>query len=194
MAFISPPTHIPWYMRIGMSVIRRITKKDLLLPKLLAWYPKAAVSSGVLEAMIAHKEERLDERLLKLVRLAVSFTAGCAFCVDMNAQDWEQHITPEEMAALQGRNDLERVVTFQPYERLAVQYARLATATPVHFPVDFIAALTQAFSEREIVILAVTAAQVNYWTRLIQALGCPPAGYSEMNLLYVPVNVRGKGK
>lgn len=32
---------------------------------------------------------------------------------------------------------------------------------------------------REIVILASTAAQVNYWARLIQALGIPPAGFSE---------------
>ncbi|MFO7624619.1 MAG: hypothetical protein R6V73_09730 [Anaerolineales bacterium] len=38
--------------------------------------------------------------------------------------------------------------------------------------------LKESFSEREIVILATTAAQVNYWTRLIQALGCPPEGYS----------------
>jgi hypothetical protein len=35
------------------------------------------------------------------------------------------------------------------------------------------------FTEREIVILASTAAQVNYWTRLLQALGVPPAGFSD---------------
>ena len=32
-------------------------------------------------------------------------------------------------------------------------------------------------NEREIVILATTSAQVNYWARLIQALGCPPAPF-----------------
>jgi alkylhydroperoxidase family enzyme len=36
------------------------------------------------------------------------------------------------------------------------------------------------FNEREIVILASTAAQVNYWARLIQALGIPPAGFSDL--------------
>ena len=35
------------------------------------------------------------------------------------------------------------------------------------------------FTEREIVIIASTAAQVNYWARLIQALGVPPAGFSD---------------
>jgi alkylhydroperoxidase family enzyme len=39
--------------------------------------------------------------------------------------------------------------------------------------------LKQHFTEREIVILASTAAQVNYWARLIQALGIPPAGFSD---------------
>jgi len=35
------------------------------------------------------------------------------------------------------------------------------------------------FTKREIVILAGTAAQVNYWARLLQALGVPPAGFSD---------------
>jgi alkylhydroperoxidase family enzyme len=38
-------------------------------------------------------------------------------------------------------------------------------------------ALREAYSERELVILATTAAQVNYWARVIQALGIPPAGF-----------------
>ena len=38
--------------------------------------------------------------------------------------------------------------------------------------------LKKKFNEREIVILACMAAQVNYWARLIQALGIPPAGFS----------------
>ena len=36
--------------------------------------------------------------------------------------------------------------------------------------------LRDSFSEREIVALAATSAQVNYWARLIQGLGCPPEG------------------
>jgi alkylhydroperoxidase family enzyme len=54
----------------------------------------------------------------------------------------------------------------------------LVSQTPLQFPHAFIAELRQQFDEREIVILASTAAQVNYWARLIQALGIPPAGFS----------------
>ena len=75
--------------------------------RLLAWYPKAAVSSAVLEGLIAHQDGKLDERILKLVRMAVSFTAGCPFCVDMNSAGWEKLISPDELAALQGRKPVD---------------------------------------------------------------------------------------
>ena len=41
----------------------------------------------------------------------------------------------------------------------------------------FIEELKRNFNEREIVILASTAAQVNYWDRLIQALGILPLAF-----------------
>jgi len=55
----------------------------------------------VLEGLIAHHDGQLDERMLKLVLLTVSFTVGCPFCVDMNAAGWEKLITPDEIAVLQ---------------------------------------------------------------------------------------------
>jgi alkylhydroperoxidase family enzyme len=88
-------------------------------------------------------------------------------------------IRPAELRALQGVEQPEQVSSFTPRERLAMQYARLVSQTPLHFPAKFIEELKQHFNEREIVILASTAAQVNYWARLIQALGVPPAGFSD---------------
>jgi alkylhydroperoxidase family enzyme len=172
-----------------LRVAQRISGKDLLPARLLAWYPKAAISSGVLEALIAHEEGLVNERMLKLVRMAVSFTAGCPFCIDMNGAGWERLLTLDELSALQGRTELIEVSTFSEQERLAVAYARLVTQTPLKFPADLIAHLRTQFNEREIVILATTAAQVNYWTRLIQALGCPPAGYNDGIPLLPPLEV-----
>jgi alkylhydroperoxidase family enzyme len=51
--------------------------------------------------------------------------------------------------------------------------------TPLKFHPDLVERVKAAFTEREFVILASTAAQVNYWARLIQALGIPPAGFGE---------------
>lgn len=179
-AFINVPQKIPFYLRLGIWISKRITGKDMLPAKILAWYPKAAIGSGVLESLVAHKDHNLDERILKIVRITASYAAACPFCIDMNSHQYaEKHISEEEFMALQGRQALEAVNTFSDRERLAIQYARLISQTPLKFPIDFIDELKLHFNEREMVILASTAAQVNYWGRLIQALGIPPAGFSD---------------
>ncbi len=199
-AFIAPPTRIPLWLRPGIWLSERITGRRMLPARLLAWYPKAAAGSGVLEGLVAHGGGRLDEgldaRLLKLVRIQASYATGCPFCIDLNSyQADSQGITPAEIAAMQmlaaqvqaasafilsPRPDLAALpASFSERERLALEYACLISATPLSFPPDFIAALKASFSEREIVILASTAAQVNYWARLNQALGIPPAGYGK---------------
>jgi alkylhydroperoxidase family enzyme len=177
-AFIPPPRRLSWPFRLANGLIRRILKKELLLPSLLAWYPKAAVSSAVLEGLVAHDEPGINERMLKMVRMAVSFMVNCPFCMDMNAFGWEALISPKELSAIQGQIPLSDAPTLTPQECLAIEYARLSSGTPLRFPADFIARLREKFDARQIVILAATAAQVNYWARLIQALGCPPAGFS----------------
>jgi AhpD family alkylhydroperoxidase len=198
-AFIAPPTRLPLWLRPAIWLSEKITGRRMLPARLLAWYPKAAIGSGVLEALVAHGGGRLDEgvdaRLLKLVRLQASYAARCPFCIDMNGYQADaQGITLEESAAmyalaaqiqtppafsLSPRPETAGLpASFSERERLALEYACLVSATPLSFPPEFIARLKACFTEREIVILASTAAQVNYWARLIQALGIPPAGYA----------------
>jgi alkylhydroperoxidase family enzyme len=179
-AFIKPPKRIPFIIRVGMLITKKATGKDLLAPKILSWYPKAAISSGILESMAAHGKKDLNARILKLVRMSTSFAVSCAFCIDMNSFKSElYHITEEEIKALQNNDDVTGIQSLTVQEKLAIQYSRYASSAPLHFPREFIDELKDNFTEREIVILASTAAQVNYWARLIQALGIPPAGFSE---------------
>ncbi len=178
-AFIEPPKHIPFYLRFGIWLADKIAGRELLPGRILAWYPRVAVSSGILEALIAHHEEHLDERMLKLVRLQASFTVACPFCIDMNSYQYAKFkITEEELSALQGLSEIDATNTFSAQEKIALKYARLISRTPLSFPRPFIEDLKAYFTERDIVILASTVAQVNYWSRLIQALGIPPMGYS----------------
>lgn len=178
-AFIEPPKKMPFYLKVGIWISKKVTGRELLPAKILAWYPKAAFGSGALEALVAHHDGKLDERMLKIVRIQASFAAACPFCIDMNSFQYEEtHITRDELMVLQGLKTLEKVPTFSERERLAIQYARLISQTPLQFPGSFIKELKNHFDEREMVILASTAAQVNYWARLIQALGIPPAGFS----------------
>jgi alkylhydroperoxidase family enzyme len=179
-AFIEPPRKISILLQLGIWVSEKITGRMMLPARILAWYPKVAIGSGVLESLVAHHDGRLDERMLKLVRMTASFAAVCPFCIDMNSYEHESlGINADEVLALRGQLSLESLLTFSVRERLAIQYARLISQTPLKFHSDFIDQIKANFNEREMVILASTAAQVNYWARLIQALGIPPAGYSE---------------
>ncbi len=173
-AFIQPPRRIPFYLRFGIWFAERTAHKEMLIGRLLAWYPRAAISSGILEALIAHNEPGVDERMLNLVRLQVSYAVACPFCIDMNSHT-DSKLSSDEMAALRGQVSPESVSTFSLRERLAIEYTKRVSQTPLKFPQPFIDQLTANFSEREIVIIATTAAQVNYWARLIDALGVPPA-------------------
>jgi len=185
-AFIGAPPRIPWYLRLGLSVARRRSGRDLLPAQLLAWYPRAAIGSAVLEALVADHDRHLDERMLKLVRVAVAFTVECPFCIGLNSQGWETVMSADELAAVQdvsppdlfprSRDLSPQRDLFSPRERIAIEYARLASATPLAIPPAMGETLRSAFTEREIVVLATTIAQVNYWARLVSALGCPAEG------------------
>ena len=96
----------------------------------------------------------------------------------MNSYEYrEVGITDEEAEALRG--GLEQVTTFSEREKLAIQYTRVISQTPLKFHSDLVGRVKSTFTEREFVILASTAAQVSYWARRLPALGIPPAGYGE---------------
>jgi AhpD family alkylhydroperoxidase len=177
-AFIEQPERIPLVLKLGIWISEKITGRTILPARILAWYPKAAIGSGVMEALVAHEDGEMTQRMLKLIRMAASYAAACPFCVDMNSYEYrEVGITDEEAESLRG--DYEQVESFSEREKLAIAYARLVSSTPLKFHPDMVERVKSAFTEREFVILASTAAQVNYWARLIQALGIPPAGFGE---------------
>jgi alkylhydroperoxidase family enzyme len=178
MSFISPPSKIPLFLRLGIWLSEQVTGRIMLPPRILSWYPKAAIGSGVMEALVAHEEGRMDKRMLKLIRMSASHAVACPFCVDMNSHEYLKHdITDEEAESLRG--DIEQVVSFSEREKLAITYTRLISSTPLKFHPDVVEKVKAAFTEREFVILVSTAAQVNFWARLIQGLGIPPAGFGE---------------
>ncbi len=177
-AFIVQPNRIPFFLKLGILLSEKITGRIMLPARILAWYPKAAIGSGVMESLVAHEDGEMTPRMLKLIRMAASHATACPFCIDMNSfEHRDAGITDEEAESLRG--DFERVSTFSERERLAIAYARVISQTPLKFHTDLVERIKAAFTEREFVILASTAAQVNYWARLIQALGIPPAGFGD---------------
>jgi len=179
-AFLPQPPRIPLLFRLGIWISERVTGRVMLPARLLAWYPKAAIGSGVLEALVAHDEPGMDRRMLQLIRMAASHAAACPFCIDMNSYEHRQHgITDEEARAVRGEAALETVPSLGVRERLAIQYARLVSQTPLKFHPEIVKRRRAHHVIENGGSLAATAAQVNYWARLIQALGIPPAGFGD---------------
>ncbi len=178
--FFSPPRPMPLLPRALLGLVERRMGRPLVANRLLAWYPRAFWGSGILETLVAHDEPEVPARLLKLIRIQVSFQASCPFCIDLNAKEFRgEGITEEEILALRGLLDLGAVASLGARERAALAYARCATTTPVAYSPEVVEGLKSHFSERAIVVIASTAAQVNFWARLIQSLGVQPAGFSE---------------
>ena len=178
MAFILEPKKIPLLLRLGIFVAEKKTKKTMEPARVLSWYPKAAIGSGVLESLVAHEDEGISKRFLQLIRMQVSIMVNCSFCIDMNGNEFElQGITIPEVEALKGNLEFDDVSTFSKKEIIALRYVVSLTKTPVEENADLVDQIKKTFNERQFVIIVTTIAQVNYWARLIKGFGIPPAGF-----------------
>lgn len=179
MSYVDPPARIPFLLRLLLGAVEKRMGKRLLANRILTWYPKAFLGSGIMEALVAHDEPEVPRRLLALVRIYTSFLVSCPFCIDMNARDFDaKGISDQEIRALQGRLPIDDVDTFTGREKSALKYVQCMCRTPLEFTPEVIDGVKRSFSPRGFVILASTCAQVNFWTRLIQSLGVPPAEFS----------------
>lgn len=179
MSYIEPPRRIPLLLRIMLFLVEKRLGRELLANRIMTWYPKALLGAGVMEALVAHDEPEVPKRLLGLIRIRTSFLVSCPFCIDLNAKDFQRRgIADDEIRALQGAVSLESVPSITAREKAALRYVDCMCATPLAFTPDVIDGMKAHFSERGMVIVASTCAQVNFWARLIQSLGVPPAGFS----------------
>lgn len=187
MPLVPPPTRIPFVLRPALWIAQRLTGKDPLPARLLAYAPKAAFGAGVLEMTAAHGPADLDGRLLAIARIVASARAGCPFCLDMNAATHAR----EDVALT--RAELDALVACEPSEwkswptrdRAAALYALALSSTPVVLEPELRVMLASAFTPREIVVLASTIAQVNFWARFNQGLDVPAAGFFDDSVCVV---------
>lgn len=162
-----------------------MTGKDPLPARLLAHAPKAAFGAGVLELTAAHAPADLDARVLAIARIVASATAGCPFCLDMNAATHVRAgLSRAELDALVAR-DRDAWRSFSARERVAAEYALVLSSTPVRLDDALRDELTRSFAPRELVVLAATIAQVNFWSRFDQGLDVPSAGFFDESVCLV---------
>jgi len=118
-AYIKPPKRIPFFLRFAIQFAEHKTRKEMLVARILSWYPKAALGAGILESLVAHKDKKITARMLKLIRMQVSFKASCPFCIDMNSSEYSKlNITKEEIEVLQGIRNIDSVESFTSEENM----------------------------------------------------------------------------
>ncbi len=108
----------------------------------------------------------------------------------MNSQHFKEAglIEPEleALRSLAADSGSAAAAVFSDKERAALAYVASITATPVSFDAENISLVRALYGERGMVLLASTAAQINFWARLIQSFGVAPAGYtSECAVLHL---------
>ena len=87
MSYIQPPKRIRPIFRMMLSLVEKRLGKQLLANRILTWYPKALIGSGVMEGLIAHDEPEVPRRLLGLIRVYTSYLVSCPFCIDLNSRE-----------------------------------------------------------------------------------------------------------
>lgn len=183
---VTPPRRVPLLLRPALWLARRMTGKDPLPARLLANFPKGAVAAGLFELGAPHAPRDLDARVLAIARIVASAASGCPFCLDMNAATWRAAgLRQSELVALL---NLEQAgwTTLAEREHLAARYALAMSRTPIELGPDLTAALRGQFSSRELVVLALAIAQVNFWSRFNQGMGIPAAGFFDESVCALP--------
>jgi AhpD family alkylhydroperoxidase len=183
---VAPPRRIPLLLRPALWLARRLTGKDPLPGRLLARFPKGAVTAGIFELGAPHAPRDLDARLLAVARIVASAVSGCPFCIDMNAATWRAAgLSEAELTALLNL-DRPAWTTLADREQLAARYAEALSRTPIELDQELTASLRAQLSDREIVVLALAIAQVNFWSRFNQGLGVPAAGFFDESICPLP--------
>ncbi len=177
--FVAPPPRLPFPWGWLLGLVEHKMGKPLIANRILTWSPKTLVGTGVMEALVIHDDREVPVRLLKLLRVFVSYRVSCPFCIDLNGQNHrDQGLTDDELKALASPTGYQTEGSFSAPEKAALAYAACLTATPVRFPEAVITAMKAHYSDRAFTLIAATCAQVNLWARLIQGLGVSEAGFA----------------
>ena len=183
---MAPPERTPLLLRPALWLARRLTGKDPLPGRLLARFPKGAIAAGLFELGSPHAPRDLDARVLAIARVVASAVAGCPFCIDMNAATWQAAgLSEKELSALLNL-DRQAWSGLARREQVAARYAEALSRTPVELDGELVSALRSEMSPREIVVLAMAIAQVNFWSRFNQGLGVPAAGFFDESVCPLP--------
>ncbi|WP_339469986.1 carboxymuconolactone decarboxylase family protein [Pseudomonas capeferrum] len=134
--------------------------------------PEAYKAMVGLEQALA--KSGLENSLLELVRLRASQINGCAYCINMHANDARQ--AGETEARLQTLSVWQETAYFTPRERAALAWVENLTRLPERgAPQPEYEALQAHFEPQEVVNLTLAITTINAWNRFGVGFAMVPA-------------------
>ncbi|HAM02936.1 MAG TPA: carboxymuconolactone decarboxylase [Acidimicrobiaceae bacterium] len=135
------------------------------------------VAMGALEAVAGAGWRRLDPGLRWLAIQLTSARIGCSWCLDYGYYESQQNeMDPAKIRDVANWRDSE---LYDERERAVLEYAELATATPVAVAGEVMSSLRRHLSEAEVVELASWVALENYRSRFNGGLGLKSQGFAD---------------
>ena len=135
------------------------------------------MAMGALETAVERGWKRLDPRLRWLAIQAAGGEIGCSWCTDFGYYEgMQQGLDPQKVRDVPvfSHSDV-----YDDIERVVLEYAVAATATPVALPDGVMERLHRHLSEPEIVELAAWVALENFRSRFNAGLGLTSQGFSD---------------
>ena len=133
--------------------------------------PETIKSLTAVETQI--QSSGLEQSLIELVRTRASQINGCAFCINMHAQDARKHGESEQRLYL--LNAWREAPLYTDRERAALAWTEAVTLiSETHAPDDTYEELRKHFSEAEAANLTILIGTINAWNRLSIAFRAVP--------------------
>lgn len=127
------------------------------------------MAAGAIETVAGKRWTKLDPHLRWLALQATSTAVGCTWCIDFGYYEgMDQGVDTRKVRDVARWRDSD---VYDERERLVLEYADAANATPSAVDDDLAARLRAVFSEAELVELAGWVALENYRSRFNAGLG-----------------------
>ena len=164
-------------------VMRQGREHRFDLVRLLALRPALLVGTGAAEfaAMVSNK---VPPRLKMLAEFRVASIVGCEFCMDIGAALAEYDgLDPRQVGEL---NDFETSDAFSDDERLVLRFATALSERSAVVPADLRAAVSQRFTQAQVVELAAAIAHEHERSRFYVGIDLPPSRFASDTACRIP--------
>lgn len=164
--------------RLAVRYSRRKFGEVVVDPALAAAHHTGVlIAMGALETAAERGWKRIDPHLRWLVTQASAGEIGCSWCTDFGYYEGHQRgFDPAKVRDVPRWRDSD---VYDDRERLVLEFAEAATATPAEVSEELARRLRGHFADDEIVELASWVALENFRSRFNASLGLTSQGFSD---------------